>query len=149
MDNELIRDGLRIREREVLPRMGAGCLVLLGVTIIVIAGASVFTPGEIGVPGFIIYGLIGSGFGVSGIIWLRYIATLEEARRILFAEKAVLRVAARNGGIGTVAEITLQSPLTTDEVQAAVERLCGRGVAQPELMEDGTVVYRFGGLLKR
>jgi hypothetical protein len=136
-------------QRDILPRMGAGCLLLLGTTIIVIAATYLSSPADFDIPGFIFYGLIGAGFGVSGIFWLRYISALEETRRNLFAEKAVLRVAARNGGSVTIAEISLDSPLTAEEAESAVERLCGRGVARAELLDDGTVEYRFSGLLRR
>jgi hypothetical protein len=149
MMNKRKNELLPVTERDFLPRMGAGCLVLLGLTIILIAANYILSPSQFNVPGFIFYGLIGAGFGVSGIFWLRYITALEVTRRNLFAEKSVLRAAAQKGGMATIAEITLESPLSSEEAEAAVERLCGRGVAQPDLLDDGTVIYRFSGLLKR
>jgi hypothetical protein len=149
MRNRGKNEHLPITERDFLPRMGAGCLVLLGMTIIVIAVNYILSSSQISIPGFIIYGLIGAGFGVSGIFWLRYITALEVTRRNLFAEKSVLRAAAYKGGMASIAEITLESPLSAEEAEAAVERLCSRGVARPELLDDGTVIYRFSGLLKR
>jgi hypothetical protein len=137
-----------IHQGDFLPRMGAGCLVFLGGLIVVIAATSIVSPSHLDLPGFIFYGLVGFGFSVSGIFWLRYITALEQTRRTMFAEKAVLRLAARNDGTATIAHITLHTPLSSDEAEAALERLCTRGVAQPELQEDGSVHYRFRGLLK-
>lgn len=136
-----------LRQGDFVPRMGAGCLVLVGGLISIIAVTYFFSEHSSGLYGLAFYGLIGLGFGVSGVFWLRYITTLESARRNMFAEKAVLAAAFRHGGTATLAQITLESPLTLNETESAVERLCRRGVARPELMDDGTITYRFSGLI--
>jgi hypothetical protein len=134
-------------QRDFLPRMGAGCLILVGVAISAIAIAATISTGQIDFTGAVFYALVGAGFGISGVFWLRYIGTMESARRIHFAEKMVLRAAYRNSGGLTVAMITLGTPLTVAEAEAALERLCIRGIATPEIREDGTIEYRFNGLL--
>jgi hypothetical protein len=63
-----------------------------------------------------------------------------------YEEKAVLAVAARNGGRATVAQIALETQLSMEEAEEAINRLCRRNIAQPDLLDDGTVVYTFGML---
>jgi hypothetical protein len=148
MNNSSEVDFARMRQPDLLPRMGAGCLVLLGATIVVIAVTSLFAPASLSLPGFVVYGLIGLGFAMSGIFWIRYISALEETRRLLFAEKEVLRAAERHTGRLTVALITLHTPLSSEEAEHVLDRLCRRGVAYPDVLDDGTIEYRFRGLIR-
>ena len=134
------------RPGDFLPRLGAGVLLLIGV---LIAGMELihFIARSGGPFALMFNGLVGVGFAVCGIFWLRYITALEQTRRRLYVEKEVLSAAARSGGIATLAQIALDSPITIGEAQGAIEELCRHGVAHPELTDDGTVVYRFHGLL--
>lgn len=135
-------------EKDFLPRLGAGCLMLLG-TLIGIMGVTIFLePGRFEFLGFLFYGSIAVGLAGAGIFWYRYVSGQESTRRQLFEEKAILSVAARHGGYTTLAQISLETPFTASEAEATMSRLCGQGFAQPELLEDGTVRYRFGGLLE-
>ncbi len=121
--------------------------MLIGVLITVI-GVTYFTSrGTLDVYALAFYGLIGVGFLVSGVFWLRYITALESARRTLFVDKAILGAAARLGGAATIAQITLETPLSVAEATEGVDRLCRRGAARPELLDDGTISYRFAGLV--
>ena len=131
---------------DFLPRLGAGVLLLIGLLIFsmelihfIIRSGGIFA--------LMFNGLVGVGFAVCGIFWLRYISALEQTRRRLYVEKEVLSAAARHGGYATIAQIALDSPITIGEAQGAIEELCRHGVAHPELTDDGTVVYRFQGLL--
>ena len=65
------------------------------------------------------------------------------------AERAVLMVARAHGGIATVAQIVLESPLSSEQADRTLERLRKRGLAHPELDENGCVHYHFAGLLKQ
>ena len=134
-------------EKDFLPRLGAGCLLLLGSLVVVMAVTLFLEPGRFEVLGFLFYGIVGLGFSGAGIFWYRYVSEQELTRRRLFEEKAILNVAARHGGYVTLAQVTLETPFTAMEGEATMARLCRQGFAQPELLEDGTVRYRFGGLL--
>lgn len=135
-------------EKDFLPRLGAGCLVLLGALIGVMAVTIFLEPGRFEFLGFMFYGIIAVGLGGAGVFWYRYVSGQEQTRQQLFAEKAILNVAARHGGYITMVQVSLETPFTASDAEAAMSRLCGQGYAQPELMEDGTVRYRFGGLLE-
>jgi|GEM_PF-2552881 len=134
-------------DKDFVPRLGAGCLVLLGGLVAVIAVTIFLEPGRFEFLGFLFYGILGLGFSGAGIFWYRYVTEQEETRRHMFEEKAILNVAARHGGYATLAQISLATPFTASEAEAAMSRLCRQGYAQPELLEDGTIRYRFGGLL--
>jgi hypothetical protein len=135
-----------VPEEDFLPRLGAGCLVLIGVVIAVVGIASV--KGSIENLGSILYcRLFGGGFAFAGGYWYRYVRAQERTRRRLFEEKQVLAVALNHGGYATLAQLVLEAPFTAAEAEAAMQRICRQGLAHPDLLDDGTVRYRFGGLL--
>lgn len=63
-------------------------------------------------------------------------------------EQAVLDAAALNGGAVTVALAMQAARLSAQDAAAVLEEFCRQGVAEPELLEDGGVEYRFRGLMK-
>ena len=65
-------------------------------------------------------------------------------QRSRYDEKAILAVAARHGGRATIAQITLETDLSMQQAEETLNRLCGRNIAQPDLLDDGSVVYLFG-----
>ncbi len=134
--------------KDFLPRLGAGCLVLLGGMVVIMALGLFLGAGRPDPTGLLFYGMFGVGFLSAGIFWYRYVSEQERTRRRLFEEKSLLSVAVRHGGYATLAQVTLETPVTALEAEEAMARLCRQGFAQPELMEDGTVRYRFGGLLQ-
>ncbi|HVK38935.1 MAG TPA: hypothetical protein VNA88_10415 [Candidatus Kapabacteria bacterium] len=79
-----------------------------------------------------------------GVLWLSSLRRREQARRAEYDERAVLAVAARHGGRATVAQITLETDLSSERAEQVIDRLCGRNIAQPDILDDGTVVYQFG-----
>lgn len=83
---------------------------------------------------------------VLGAAWLRSLRRRDGATRLEFEERAILIVAARYGGRATIAQITLETPLSSEQAEEVINRMCGRNIAQPDLMDDGTVVYQFGML---
>lgn len=134
-------------EKDFLPRLGAGCLVLVGGLVTVVAMTLVLKPENSDLLGFFFYAILGLGFLAAGIFWYRYVSEQERTRRRLFEEKAILNVAARHGGYATLAQVTLETPFTASEAEGAMSRLCREGFARPEILDDGTIRYRFGGLL--
>lgn len=96
-----------------------------------------------------VYGVPGIVMSLTGLLWLRRIAQREQEGHLRYEEKAVLEVAAANDGFASIAMVTLRTALSVADAEAALSRLCQRGVAQPEIMDDGTVTYRFGGLLAK
>ncbi len=128
------------------PRLGAGCLVLIGTLIAAMAIVLYLGNHRLELLGGLFYAAVGLGFLAAGVYWYRYVAMQERSRRDLFEEKAVLGVAARHNGCVTPAQIMLETPLTAAETDAATERLRRQGYARAELSDDGTVHYRFAGL---
>lgn len=139
----------REAEGDFVPRLGAGCLMLLGGSIVAMGMVLYFGRGRLDILGGLFYLAVGAGFLGTGLFWFRYAAQQERARRDLFEEKSVLSVAARHGGYATTAQITLETQCTAAEVEEAVARLCRQGLARAEFDEDGAVRYRFGGLIGR
>ena len=90
------------------------------------------------------------GFGivllVCGGVWLWSLRKRDLSSNDDYADKAVLAVAARHGGRATLAQIVHESELTVDEAEITIDRLCRRNVAQPDLLDDGSVIYTFGVL---
>lgn len=59
-------------------------------------------------------------------------------------DKQILSVAARHHGRTTVAQIVMETDLSAQEAEEALNRLCQQNVAQPDLLDEGGVVYQFG-----
>jgi hypothetical protein len=136
-----------VPQKDFVPRMGAGCLVLIGAAIAILGFSSAAGP-YAGVGGIVLGVALGAGFGAAGLFWYNYVADQERARRELFEEKAILAVALNHGGCATIAQLVLAAPFTAAEADSAMARLCRQRLAHPELLDDGTVRYRFGGLLE-
>ncbi len=58
-------------------------------------------------------------------------------------EKTVLRVARKNGGFVTPAEVSLECELTVDESRKLLEKLAAAGNAEMRVRSSGVVVYFF------
>ncbi len=61
-------------------------------------------------------------------------------------DQQVLAIAAGGDGCLTVAEVSLKMGLTLEESKEALSRLVRAGVAEPELRDDGELVYRIRGV---
>lgn len=85
-------------------------------------------------------GLVMFGTGAL-IIWMT--RRREAEQRSAYGEKAVLRVAAMYNGRVTLSQIGVETDLSIDEAERVIEDLCRRNIAQPELLDDGSVEYRF------
>lgn len=134
-------------KRMVFKRGLAWTFLALGLLSLMLMGFGLIDASE--EPGiiFAVFGIPGIIMGLAGLAWLRSIARREQDGHLRYEEKAVLEIAAANGGFASIAMITLHTALSAADAEAALSRLCGRGVAQPEIMDDGAVTYRFGGLL--
>jgi hypothetical protein len=124
-------------------------LLALGVLFLLLTGMGLMGDRDKAGSVLAVFGLPGIVMSLAGGLWLRRIGGREREEYLHYQEKAVLDVAADNGGFATIAAITLHTPLSADDAEAAISRLCQRNVAQPELMDDGTVAYSFGGLARR
>jgi hypothetical protein len=132
---------------EFFPRIGAGCLVMLGLFMFISAVFALAVPPLEEVAGLIVMATLGAGFGGAGVYWWRFVTGSEVRRRGEFHDKVVLGIAAAHGGQVTIAQVAVESELTAEEAREALERLCRRGLALPDILEDGSIQYRFGGLL--
>jgi hypothetical protein len=83
----------------------------------------------------------------AGYIWFRSVTGSERRLRHQYQEKQILSVAASHGGIITLAQIKLDTDLDAAEAAEVIDRLCANGLCRADLLDDGTVCYRFGGLL--
>ena len=129
---------------DVIPRTGAGCLVAFGVVMLGLAIATLFE----GVSGaFPFVFLVGIGTLAGGVYWLKNVLGADRKLQEQYEEKAILAVASRNGGEITLGQISLETDLDANETAAAMDRLCSRGIARADIMDDGTISYRFSGLL--
>jgi hypothetical protein len=134
--------------REYLPRLGAGCVLVLGLALFGGAFAAIVAAQAGGsIAGIIAALATGAGLIAAGIFSIRYIAEFERRERELFEEKVVLSAAAGAGGALTPAQIALLTPLTLADVERVMLRLCRQGVAGIELDPMGGVRYRFRGLV--
>ncbi len=132
------------REPDFLPRAGAGCLILIGVFISALSAVTFFGGGG----AWLVYFILGVGFLGSGVFWYRYVLDTESRLTLQHAEKEILNAARQHGGEVTAAQLVLETSLSSSEVERALAHLTRQGVTRPELLEDGTVSYRFSGLLR-
>jgi hypothetical protein len=129
--------------------MGAGCLVTIGAMLALLGGIPVLMENDKGALGGFFFCMIGGGGMVAaGIFWYRYVRSRDQQQLDLYEEKMVLGVASRHGGYLTLAVLALESACTAAQAEEALNRMVRHGFAQPELMDDGTVRYRFGGLIE-
>lgn len=127
---------------DFLPRVGAGCLMFIGVAILALSLTASFASAA----GSVLYVLISAAFIGSGLFWYRFIVRSEH-KELELREKEVLAVARMHNGVVSPAQLALETSLTSSEVAEVLARLSRGGMVRPELLDDGTVVYRFGGLL--
>jgi hypothetical protein len=147
MKNNMVEKDAR-PQRDFFPKMGAGCLVAVG-AMFALLGIPVLMDEQKGALGVFFFCMIGGGAMIAaGIFWYRYVRTRDQQQIDLYEEKTLLGLAARHGGHLTLALVALESSCTAVEAEEALSRMVRHGFAQPELMEDGTVRYRFGGLIE-
>jgi hypothetical protein len=134
--------------RRTMQRFLAWVLILFGAFIGLLGIVLLFTAPTAETPdpkeGGIAFLIIALVFIVPGIAWYLRSVKRDRALRDDMSEKAVLAVAARNGGRVTVAQVALETRLTMEEAETALNTLCGKNIAQPDILDDGTVVYTFG-----
>lgn len=133
-------------------RVAAWMLLVLGIFFILLLFIGLMAEPEPGeddprVAVIFVFGVPGVVSCAGAMLWLRNIKKRERKMLYRYQEKIVLGAAAANGGYITVAEIIHETPLSSAEVEETLSRLCGQSIAQPELLADGGVCYRFAGLL--
>lgn len=97
----------------------------------------------------IVFGVPAILGGIGAVMLFRGIWQHEKSQSAYLQEKIVLKAAANRDGAVTIAQIIHVTPLSSSEAEEALERLCRQNLAQPELLEDGTVEYRFIGLIEQ
>lgn len=133
-------------EIDIIPRTGAGCLLLFGVVATGMAIPALFE-GELAVFAFVF--VLGLGTLAGGAYWLKNVLSADRRLKEQYEEKAILAVASRYEGNVTLGQISLETDLDPAETEAAMDRLCARGIARADILDDGGISYRFSGLLPR
>jgi TM2 domain-containing membrane protein YozV len=59
------------------------------------------------------------------------------------AEKQILRLAKKRGGILSPSEVALESDISIDQAKKELEELVSKGVAEIRVRSSGTIVYAF------
>lgn len=147
MTNTLQTTPRRQPQRNPAVRIGAGCLLILGAPFLlggIVALFQAATPENVG--GAYAALFMGTAFAGSGFVWLKWMKKRELHRLTQYHEKLVLDIAALHDGVVTVAQISQSTPLTIQEAESTLARLSVQGLARPEVLDDGVVVYRFIGL---
>jgi hypothetical protein len=128
-------------------RVGAIGLMILGapIAILSILGALAEEP-RLSIGGLLFLGVLGIILFVSGIIWLRSISAGESMTQSRREEELILNLAARHGGALTIAQVVTESGLTANQAEVILERLTSQRLLQPDLLDDGSIVYRVRGL---
>jgi hypothetical protein len=131
----------------IAARLGAMILVIVGAIFLIVSILG-FLPDEprITLAGLLFLGILGLLLGGAGVLWLRSLAGREAVEQTQLEEKAVMNLVASNGGAVTVAQLAQGMQLTATEAESLAERMMGARLLEPELRDDGTVVYRLRGL---
>lgn len=133
--------------RRTFQRLVAWVLIVIGALFVILMIAARSKPDNVsGERAATVMGLV---MLAGGLGWLFASRRGDNAGQLLFEEKAILSVAARYGGRATVAQVALETQLSMDQAESAINRLCGKNIAQPDLMDDGSVVYQFAILTDR
>jgi len=120
--------------------IGFGAIIILGVSISIGEGRydSIFTE--------LIGGtLMGAAPFAGGIYWYRNILKKEKRNRLAAKEKMILRLAERLGGKLSVLELAARTELSADESKEVLDEMYKKGLAEFDLMDNGTVLYAFRG----
>lgn len=89
------------------------------------------------------FGLAGGG----ALFWVNYRRGKDEKpSRQGQLDQQVLTIAASGDGCLTVAEVSLKMGLSLEQSKETLSRLTRAGVAEPELRDDGELVYRVRGI---
>jgi Co/Zn/Cd efflux system component len=126
-------------------RLGAILLVVLGLLFLVGAILGML-PSEpiIAAGGLLFLGVLGLILGGAGIYWLRSLSQRDVADQGAREEEMVARLIARNGGTVTIPQLAEGLNIRTPDAEALAERLMNQRILQPELLDDGTLVYKKG-----
>jgi hypothetical protein len=80
-------------------------------------------------------------------LWFAYRMLRKPKRSAFEIEQAILTLAAARGGRLTLAEVSTGCRLSVAEARAALQRLCGQGVADLRMTDTGVEVYAFAGFM--
>ncbi len=132
-------------------------MMLFGTFMLIIGFAATFaapgSPGQseaeaardraIGIPILLLLGAAPLGIG---IMLFRGAKKVDREHATRSMEQAVINVAAENGGVVTLAMVMHGARISSTEASAVLNELCRQGIAEPDLLAEGGVEYRFTGL---
>lgn len=122
------------------------CIALFVTAIVDVFNGSDDTEFGVSLALVVFFGGIGAGSGY--LAWRSFrpvpFHLTEEWHR---TEACVLAAARTNGGSLTAATVAVHCNLPISQSQLALERLGRLGIAEPELTDGGTMLYRFPGLM--
>lgn len=72
-----------------------------------------------------------------------FLGDFPDARPRDSMEKAILKVARRNGGTVSPGEVALDSDYSSDEARRALEQMAGKGMCEMRVRPSGVIVFRF------
>lgn len=99
--------------------------------------------------GVSIVGIILSLAMTGGGSWLIRTALIGSKKRKLHAtENQVLKIAAINGGILTIAHLAMQANIPVEQAEIMLNTMQEQGLAQIQVDDKGTLIYEFAGLLR-
>ncbi len=81
--------------------------------------------------------------------WLMRTALIGSKKRKLHAtENQILKIAATNGGLLTVAHLAMHANIPAKQAEIMLNTMQEQGLAQIQVDDKGTIMYEFAGLLR-
>jgi hypothetical protein len=127
--------------------VGIGCLTVFSIVLALGVVLAMLSDSPKRNAALSVYGIPAIVAGAGAYLWWRAGQKRDRSERLVRHEKIVLKHAAVLGGTATLAQIVEATPLSSEEAAAALEYLGGKGLVHYDLLDDGTVLYRFGGLV--
>jgi hypothetical protein len=125
-------------------RVGIGCLTVFSLFMVV--GAVVMLAGESKDRnvGLAFYGILAILAGGGAYLWFRSLKNRDRKDWLVYHERIVVQQIASAGGNATLAQIVQGTPLSATQAEEVVESLSSKGLIHLDLLDDGTVLYKFG-----
>lgn len=100
--------------------------------------------------GLIIFSLILIGLAplVFGLVMLILIKKKQNEHIQTTKEQIIFMIAAKNNGSVTIPEISMKMTIPFEEAKNILETMVIKGIAYPEVDDEGGVFYKFSGLKK-
>ncbi len=125
-----------------------GSLTLLGLYVLLFGVLIIFDP--LRTPTIVEYiglGMFGIIPTVVGALMCRKLIRQTRSHKGEIIEKIILQLAKKNRGSLTVAEVAMNTPLTSVEAKKVLDQYNLNGLTEMEVSESGVVIYRFRGII--